>query len=160
MHRVGLSVAAAVVVVDQLTKLWILGFIDNGTGVPVTGFFNIILTFNTGISFSLFQSPTWGPWVFSILSLAVVVGLAIWLRRAQTRWLAIALGGIIGGAVGNTVDRMVHGGVVDFLDFHVAGYHWPAFNAADSAIVGGVVMILAEGLIFRSHATVDGDDHS
>jgi signal peptidase II len=160
MPRVGLSVAAVVVVVDQLTKLWILGVIDAGTGVPVTGFFNIILTFNTGISFSLFQSPTWGPWVFSILSLAVVVGLAIWLRRAQTRWLAVALGGVIGGAVGNTVDRMAHGGVVDFLDLHVAGYHWPAFNAADSAIVGGVVMILAEGLIFRSRATVDGDDHS
>jgi signal peptidase II len=160
MHRVGLSVAAVVVVVDQLTKLWILGVIDAGAGVPVTGFFNLILTFNTGISFSLFQSPTWGPWVFSILSLAVVVGLAIWLRRAQTRWLAIALGGVIGGAVGNTVDRIVHGGVVDFLDLHVAGYHWPAFNAADSAIVGGVVMILVEGLIFRPPAPVDGDDHS
>lgn len=160
MPRVGLSVAAVVVVVDQLTKLWILSVIDAGTGVPVTGFFNIILTFNTGISFSLFQSPIWGPWVFSILSLAVVVGLAIWLRRAQTRWLAVALGGVIGGAVGNTVDRIAHGGVVDFLDFHIAGYHWPAFNAADSAIVGGVVMILVEGLIFRPPETVDGDDHS
>jgi signal peptidase II len=160
MVRVGLAVAVVVVVVDQLTKAWVLGVIDAGTGVPVTGFFNLILTFNTGISFSLFQSPTWGPWVFSILSLAVVVGLAVWLRRAQTRWLAVALGGVIGGAVGNTVDRIVHGGVVDFLDLHIAGYHWPAFNAADSAIVGGVVMILVEGLIFRPAATVDGDDHS
>jgi signal peptidase II len=160
MYRAGLSVAAVVVVVDQLTKLWILGTIDAGTGVAVTAFFNIILTFNTGISFSLFQSPIWGRWVFSILALAVVVGLAIWLRRAQTRWLAIALGGVIGGAVGNTVDRIVHGGVVDFLDFHVAGYHWPAFNAADSAIVVGVVMILVEGLFFRRNAAVDGDDHS
>ena len=160
MHRAGLSVAAVVVVVDQLTKLWILGAIDAGTGVAVTEFFNIILTFNTGISFSLFQSPTWGRWVFSILALAVVVGLTIWLRRAQTRWLAIALGGVIGGAVGNTVDRIVHGGVVDFLDFHVAVYHWPAFNVADSAIVVGVVMILVEGLVFRPNAAVDGDDHS
>jgi signal peptidase II len=160
MHRAGFSVAAVVVVVDQLTKIWILGTIDVGTGVAVTAFFNIILTFNTGISFSLLQSPTWGRWVFSILALAVVVGLAIWLQRAQTRWLAIALGGVIGGAVGNTVDRIVHGGVVDFLDFHVAGYHWPAFNAADSAIVVGVVMILVEGLFFRRNAAVDGDDHS
>ena len=160
MYRAGLSVAAVVVVVDQLTKLWILGTIDAGTGVAVTAFFNIILMFNTGISFSLFQSPTWGRWVFSIIALAVVVGLAIWLRRAQTRWLAIALGGVIGGAVGNTVDRIVHGGVVDFLDFHVAGYHWPAFNVADSAIVVGVVMILVEGLVFRPNAAVDGDDHS
>ena len=160
MHRAGLSVAAGVVVVDQVTKLWILGTIDAGTGVAVTAFFNIILTFNTGISFSLFQSPTWGRWIFSILALAVVVGLTIWLRRAHTRWLAIALGGVIGGAVGNTVDRIVHGGVVDFLDFHVAAYHWPAFNAADSAIVLGVVMILVEGLVFRQKAAVDGDDHS
>ena len=160
MRRAGLSVAAVVVVVDQITKLWILGTIDAGTSVPVTAFFNIILTFNTGISFSLFQSPTWGRWVFSILALAIVVSLEIWLRRAQTRWLAIALGGLIGGAVGNTVDRIVHGGVVDFLDLHFAGYHWPAFNAADSAIVVGVVMILVEGLVFRPNVAVDGDDHS
>jgi signal peptidase II len=160
MYRTGLSVAAVVVVVDQLTKLWILGTIDAGTGVAATAFFNIVLMFNTGISFSLFQSPTWGRWVFSIIALAVVVGLAIWLRRAQTRWLTIALGGVIGGAVGNTVDRIVHGGVVDFLDFHVAGYHWPAFNVADSAIVVGVIMILVEGLVFRPNAAADGDDHS
>jgi len=89
----------------------------------------------------------------------IAIALVVWMRRAETRWLAVALGGVIGGALGNTIDRIAHGAVVDFLDFHVAGYHWPAFNAADSAIVVGVVMILAEGLIFRSRGTADGDDH-
>jgi len=159
MLRLGLPVAAVVVVVDQITKLWILGAIDPGTGVIVTGFFNLVLTFNPGISFSLFQSPTWGRWVFSVLAIIIAIGLIVWMRRAETRWLALALGGVIGGALGNTADRIIHGAVVDFLDFHVAGYHWPAFNAADSAIVVGVVMILAEGLIFRSRGTADGDDH-
>lgn len=160
MLRVGLPVAVVVVVVDQVTKLWILDEIVPGGGFAVTGFFNLVLTFNPGISFSLFQSPVWGRWVFSILALAVAVGLTIWMRRAQTRWLALALGGVVGGALGNTADRIIHGAVVDFLDFHVAGYHWPAFNAADSAIVGGVVMILTESLIFRSRGTADGDDNS
>jgi signal peptidase II len=160
MLRAGLSVAAIVVVVDQITKWWILGVISPGRGVVVTDFFNIVLVYNPGISFSLFQSDTWGRWVFSILALAIVVGLTIWLRRAETKWVAIALGGVIGGALGNTVDRILHGAVVDFLDFHIAGYHWPAFNVADSAIVVGVVMILAEGLIFRSRKPVDGDDHT
>lgn len=159
MLRVGLPVAAVVVVVDQVTKLWILGAIEAGTGVAVTGFFNLVLTFNPGISFSLLQSPVWGRWVFSALAIVIAIALVVWMRRAETRWLAVALGGVIGGALGNTIDRIAHGAVVDFLDFHVAGYHWPAFNAADSAIVVGVVMILAEGLIFRSRGTADGDDH-
>ncbi|MDA0367877.1 MAG: signal peptidase II [Proteobacteria bacterium] len=160
MLRLGLPVAFVVLVADQLAKLWAVSAIGPGSRDAVTGFFNIVLTFNPGISFSLFQNEAWGPWVFSILALVVVAVLIVWLRRASSIWLGVAIGGIVGGALGNTVDRMVYGAVVDFLDFHAMGYHWPAFNVADSAIVTGVVMILTEGLVFRGRKSVDGDDNS
>jgi signal peptidase II len=158
MLRLGLLVAVGVVVVDQATKFWALGSVLPGQRIPVTEFFNLVLTFNPGISFSLFQEA-WGRWVFSILALAIVAGLAVWLRRQTTLWLGIAGGAVIGGALGNTIDRAFHGAVVDFLDFHAFGYHWPAFNAADSAIVTGVVMILAEGVIFGRRKTVNENDN-
>ncbi|MEQ8247385.1 MAG: signal peptidase II [Alphaproteobacteria bacterium] len=157
MLRLGLLVAIGVIAVDQVTKYWALDTILLGQRIPVTDFFNLVLTFNPGISFSLFQEA-WGRWVFSALALAIVVGLAVWLRRQSAVWLGVAGGAIIGGALGNTIDRVVHGAVVDFLDFHAFGYHWPAFNAADSAIVTGVVMILTEGVIVGRRKTVNEND--
>jgi signal peptidase II len=159
MVRPGILVAIAVVVLDQASKIWIAAEIGLGQGVPVTGFFNLVHVLNTGISFSLFQAGELSRWIFTILALAVAVGLIVWLRRATSMWTAVALGGIIGGAVGNTIDRVRIGAVVDFLDFNAAGFHWPAFNVADSAIVVGAVMILAEGLFSGPRRGAKGDDH-
>lgn len=153
MRRLGLMAALAVVVVDQATKVWVAGVLPLGTFTPVTGFFNLVHTLNPGISFSLFQNDGWGRWVFSGLAVVVTTVLLVWLWRVSSRWVAVALGCIIGGAVGNTIDRLRIGAVIDFLDFHVAGFHWPAFNAADSAIVVGAAMILAEGLLFKNRSS-------
>ena len=85
------------------------------------------------------------PLLLSGLALAIVVALIVWLRRAGNRVMASGLGLVIGGALGNTFDRLTFGAVLDFLDFHMAGYHWPAFNVADSAIVAGVIALLYDG---------------
>lgn len=140
--------AAAVVVVDQASKWVILAQVMQPPRViVVTGFFNLVLTFNTGISFGLFAGGAdWQRWVLSLLALAIVAGLLVWLRGQSRVVPAAAIGLIVGGALGNLVDRMIRPGVVDFLDFHVAGWHWPAFNVADSAITIGVVLLLFDGL--------------
>jgi signal peptidase II len=87
------------------------------------------------------------PWLLSGLALAVVIGLLVWLRRTEHWLIAIGLGLVIGGALGNVVDRLRYGAVVDFLDFHAAGYHWPAFNVADAAICIGAAVIVVDGLL-------------
>jgi len=158
MFRVGLSVAVGVIVADQLSKAWVAAEIALGRGVFVTDFFNLVHTLNTGISFSMFQGGETSRWIFTGLALAVVAALLVWLRRANSRWQAVALGGIIGGALGNAIDRVRIGGVVDFLDVHAAGYHWPAFNLADSAIVVGAAMILLESLLF-GRQNAQGENH-
>jgi len=92
-------------------------------------------------------------WVLVGISLAIVAGLLVWLRQQERRWPAWAIGLVVGGALGNVIDRLHAPGVVDFLDFHVAGWHWPAFNLADSAITIGVAMLVIDGLFLeRSHA--------
>ncbi len=157
MLRTGLPIAAAVIVADQLSKIWVAAELDLGQGFVVTGFFNLVHVINTGISFSMFQGGETSRWLFTALALAVSVALIFWLRRATSGWQAVALGGIIGGALGNTVDRVRIGGVIDFLDLHVGGYHWPAFNLADSAIVAGAAMILFEPLLFGRRNKTDGE---
>lgn len=150
MLRLGLLIAALVVILDQATKWWLLEIMDGAPRiVEVTSFFNLVLGFNRGVSFGLFDSGDMGPWPLLLLAAAITVALVIWLAKAGQRWTAIALGLIIGGAVGNAIDRVRFGAVVDFLDFHAFDRHWPAFNAADSAICVGVVMILLESLLAR-----------
>ena len=89
------------------------------------------------------------PWVLSGLAIAITAALVVWLNRITSRWSAAAIGFVIGGAIGNVIDRVRFGAVADFLDFHVSGYHWPAFNLADSAITVGVAILLWESLISR-----------
>ena len=151
MIRLGLAIAAVVVLLDQATKLLILYVVmDPPRVIEVTSFFNIVLVWNRGVSFGLFsaQSP-WTPWLLSGVALVITVVLLVWLRRADTRMVAAALGLVIGGAIGNVIDRIFQSrhAVVDFLDFHAGGYHWPAFNVADSAITVGVALLLIDSLI-------------
>lgn len=143
-----LVIAAVVLLLDQLSKWVILELVvPPPGGIAVTGFFNIVLTYNTGVSFGLFQGEAaWQPYFLIAVNLAVSVALLIWLRRQSGALLIWAVGLVVGGAVGNAIDRLHQPGVVDFLDFHVAGWHWPAFNIADSAIVCGVLLIVADGL--------------
>lgn len=148
MLRFGLCWAICVLALDQLSKWYLLNVVMAPPRfIEVTGFFNLVLVGNRGVSFGLFSSDAaWVQPAFATFAVLVAVGLSVWLFRAENRLLAFALGLVIGGAVGNAADRIWHGAVIDFLDFHVAGYHWPAFNIADSAITTGVVLALIEGL--------------
>ncbi len=146
-----LAAAAAVALVDQRSKWWIVERVmDPPRALEVTGFFNLILIYNRGVSFGLLDSEAaLVPWVLSGLAVAIVIGLVVWLRHIEGRWPGVAVGLIVGGAVGNVVDRLRLGAVIDFLDLHWGGFHWPAFNLADSAITLGVALLLVEGLFGR-----------
>ena len=150
--RAALVLAVLVLVVDQATKALIVNVVmDPPRIIEVTSFFNLVLTYNRGVTFGLLDTGSpWQPWVFSLLALAVVVGLLVWLPRVASRVHAFAIGLIVGGAVGNVIDRLTTVGVIDFLDFHLAGFHWYAFNVADSAIVVGVALFVWEGLFSTS----------
>lgn len=131
---------------DQITKTMILTDIMNPpTILSVTSFFNLVLAWNTGVSFSLFDSyGVTGTNILIGVSGLVTLMFVIWLMRTRTVWMTTSLGLIIGGALGNLYDRVVYGAVVDFLDFHAGGYHWPAFNLADTFITIGVSFILID----------------
>jgi signal peptidase II len=152
----GLAVAAVVAVLDQLSKAAVLHFFgESGCAVhhhSVTWFFDLVLTCNTGISFGLFNRSDLGSLVFAVAGAAIIVVLLLWLRRVRGILMAVALGFVIGGAVGNVIDRLRFDGVIDFLYFHAGSWGWPAFNLADSAICLGVVAILLDGLLSRREA--------
>jgi signal peptidase II len=147
--RSGILTAVAVLVADQASKLWLLFVFDLGRrgAVHVTPFFDLVLAWNTGISYGWFQTETAAgqATLLAIKAIAVIV-LAIWIARSQTRIAAIALGLIIGGAIGNAIDSLAYGAVVDFALFHVQigekDLSWYVFNLADSAIVAGVAALL------------------
>jgi signal peptidase II len=115
--------------------------------IPVTSFFNLVLTWNNGISFGLFNNGSnLNALILSLLAIVIVIFLIMWLRKSETKRVAIGLGLIIGGAIGNIIDRGLHGAVVDFLDFHINSYHWPAFNIADSCITIGAMILVFDSL--------------
>ena len=148
LRQIGFLIAIVVLVLDQVSKWLILTQAMRPPQViEVTPFFNLVLGWNRGVSFGLFhsESPV-NVIVLTGIALVIVIGLGVWLWRTDLRWTAISVGLIIGGAIGNVADRLRFGAVVDFLDFHVSGYHWPAFNVADSAIVVGAVMLILESL--------------
>ncbi len=152
--RLGLALAAVVMVLDQLSKAWLIGWLAENNGwLPVNGFFNLVMVWNRGISFGMLQSGEAGRWLLAFFSTLVCFGLVFWLRRQTHRVPILALGAVIGGAAGNIIDRVWRGAVADFFDFHLLGYHWPAFNVADSAITIGVAMLLYDS--FRPAAAGD-----
>jgi len=149
MIRLGLALAAVGIVLDQFTKWLAFDALWNPPrGLVVTGFFWLSPVENRGVSFGIFQADSaFGRWAIIIFALAISVGLGVWLWRTERWWLASALGLVIGGAIGNVIDRIRQGWVIDFIDLHVSGYHWPAFNVADSVISVGIAMLVLDSLI-------------
>lgn len=139
-----LELAALVIGLDQLTKWLVLSKLEFGEAIPVTGFFQLVLVYNPGAAFSFLADHSgWQRWFFVILALGVCGWLLTLLRQHQReKLLPLAFSLLIGGALGNVIDRLVHGAVVDFLYFHIGRYGWPAFNVADSAITVGVALML------------------
>jgi signal peptidase II len=147
--RSGLIAAVAVLVIDQATKLWLLFVLDIARrgAVRVTPFFDLVLAWNTGISYGWFQTESAaGQAILLAIKATAVIVLAVWMARSQTRLAAIALGLIIGGAIGNAIDSLAYGAVVDFAFFHLhigeKDLNWYVFNLADAAIVAGVAALL------------------
>ncbi|MDO4184408.1 MAG: signal peptidase II [Rhodospirillales bacterium] len=145
---IGLVAAALTLFFDQLSKYLVLNYVlETYPYIKITSFFNVVNAWNTGVSFSMFSSNgSWGTIVLCVLALAIVAMLLWWLKKEKVLLMQIALGMVIGGALGNVVDRIRLGAVFDFLDFYIAGYHWPAFNVADSAICIGAVLIFVRSL--------------
>lgn len=140
-----LGLAAVVIVLDQITKLAISSNFFYGENLRITGFFNLVLAHNTGAAFSfLNDAGGWQRWLFTVIAIVAAVWIVRLLRQhAQQTLFCLALALVLGGALGNLVDRVAYGYVVDFLDFYWGSYHFPAFNVADSAIsVGAALLIL------------------
>lgn len=138
------ALAALVVVLDQISKQVVLATIRHGETIYVAPFWNWVLTFNRGAAFSFLASEDgWQRWLFTVLALGVSGWIVFMLRQnAGQRQLSLALALIMGGALGNVIDRIRFGAVVDFVQWHAAGFYWPAFNVADSAIcVGAALMV-------------------
>ena len=142
------ALAGLVVVLDQLSKWVVLENIHYGETIYVAPFWNWVLAFNPGAAFSLLaDQPGWQRWFFTVLALGISGWIAFMLRQhPQQKLLSLALSLVMGGALGNVIDRVRFGAVVDFVKWHVAGYYWPAFNVADSAITIGAVLLVIEQL--------------
>jgi signal peptidase II len=144
-----LGIAALVIVIDQVSKLWAETALSLHQPLPVIPFFNLTLAYNEGAAFSfLSEAGGWQRWFFTGLALLVSVVLLAWLKRLpdEEKITAWSLSLILGGALGNVIDRVLHGHVIDFLDVYYQQWHWPAFNVADSAIFIGVGLMLLSGL--------------
>ncbi|RLJ63591.1 signal peptidase II [Sulfurisoma sediminicola] len=148
------GLAAVVIGLDQATKLWVLAAFQPQESLAVLSFFDLVLVFNAGAAFSfLAGAGGWQKWFFVALAFVISAWIAVMLRRhARDTLQSFALALVMGGALGNVVDRLRFGAVVDFLDFHVAGWHWPAFNVADSAITVGVLLLVLHSFIHKEMA--------
>ena len=146
-----LALSAIVIVLDQLTKAWVLSSLPEYQPIPVIeGFWNWYRTYNTGAAFSfLSDAGGWQQYFFIILAFAICGLLAFWLARTpRGDWrTALPFALVIGGAIGNVIDRFQHGHVIDFIQWHWRDHYWPAFNLADAAIVGGAIGIALFGLL-------------
>ena len=144
-----LGLAFVILLVDQFSKVLIVGFYQLGDSTTVTSFFNVVRVHNSGAAFSfLAGSSGWQRWFFTVIGLAAAA-LIMWLLKSHSgqKLFALALACILGGAIGNVIDRLLYGYVVDFLDFHWHHWHFPAFNVADSAITIGAACLILDELI-------------
>lgn len=150
IRRGELLLFAALLVLDQASKQAVLATFREGGVVPLTPFFNLVLVWNPGVSFGMLSGlGDAQPALLAAVTVAIAVLLLVWLQHEERRLPRTALVLVLSGAIGNLIDRVRFGAVVDFLDFHWAGYHWPAFNVADSAIVIGAGLLLLDGLVPR-----------
>ncbi|BAT58290.1 lipoprotein signal peptidase [Variibacter gotjawalensis] len=155
--RLGIGIAILALLADQASKLWLIYGFDLGERGRFSLFpwFDLVLTWNTGISYGLFSQDTaFGRWVLVAFKIAAVIFLTVWLWRSETKLTAASLGLIIGGALGNVIDRFLYGAVADFAFFHIdkLNFYWYVFNLADVAIVAGVIGLLYETLFSGSAA--------
>lgn len=148
------SVALIVLALDQLTKLIILRTFMLGEVRAVTSFFNFVLVYNRGAAFSfLAGADGWQRWAFTVIGIIAALLIVHLLRKHPNQTLfCFALSFILGGALGNVIDRLLHGHVIDFLDFYLRDWHWPAFNLADSAITCGAVLLVLDELKRMRHS--------
>ncbi len=148
-----LWLSAAVLVLDQLSKLYIATHMRLFEVITVLPVFNIALFHNTGVAFSVLAGAAgWTRWAFILLALGITAAIVIWLIRMPAeagRWMAVGLALVAGGAMGNALDRLTHGYVVDFLQFHYRGWFFPSFNVADSAISLGAALLLLDSLLLQ-----------
>ena len=158
ISKLGLAaygLAAFVILADQLSKYWILYVYDlpSRFSTPIAGPFSLTMVWNRGVSFGLFRADAdLARWLLTIFSIGVAIALAVWVSKAQRPLLGVGLGLVIGGAIGNAIDRIRFGAVVDFLDFQRLGFFPWVFNVADSAITIGVVFLLLDSLRKESAA--------
>lgn len=141
-----LGLSALIILIDQLTKIAVLRTFAYGEARPVTDFFNLVLVYNRGAAFSfLAQAGGWQRWLFTAIGVAATVFI-VWMlkRHAGQRMFCLALALIMGGALGNVIDRVAYGHVIDFLDFYAGRYHWPAFNLADTSIFMGAALLIVD----------------
>ena len=145
------AVALVIFICDQWSKFYVLGqpTLTSYNTIEITPFFNIALVFNRGVSFGMFAGQN-QPLPLVAISIIIILILLAWLWRNSSLMVAIGVGAIIGVAIGNITDRILYGAVVDFLDFHVAGLHWPAFNIADSFVFIGVVVLSVYSMFFEN----------
>lgn len=150
-----------VVIADQVSKALISAQLHPFDSIKVLPVFNIVLLHNTGAAFSfLANQPGWQRWFFIALALAITAGIVIWMSRLSSRrdrWIPGGLALVAGGAIGNVIDRIWHGYVIDFIQVHYQQWYYPAFNVADSAITVGAVILVLDGL-FRNRPGTIGDE--
>jgi signal peptidase II len=148
--RLGWLVAIVTLVLDQASKLWLLFVFELPAREPVrlTPFMDLIVVWNRGISYGMFQQSTdLGRWALVVFSIAAAIGLAVWMSRTVERFLAVSLALLVGGAIGNAIDRAAYGAVFDFVHLHWGTWSWYVFNVADAAIVAGVAGLLYDSLV-------------
>lgn len=152
MKIIGILLASIIVIIDQLSKYIIVKeypFIK----IEVTNFFNLALVYNKGISFGLLNNIQYSNYIFCFISSLIVCFLMKWFKDSNQKYESIGLSLVIGGAIGNIIDRLIYPGVVDFLEFHWQNHYWPSFNIADSAICLGVCILLISSIYYRPKQT-------
>ena len=168
----GLGMALFIIAFDQLTKWYIFTLLtgsDSGSFwqserlpamhfISMTPFLNLVMVWNRGVSFGMFGGLEHSPIIFSAVAVIISIGLIWWLRRVSTLGNALAIGAVMGGAIGNTFDRLRFDAVFDFLDVFIGNYHWPAFNVADSAISIGAIMLI--WFTFKEEQELKGKNHA
>ena len=150
-------IALLIIVADQISKFWVMDMlwpdgVDGFQSREILPFFNLVTVWNKGVSFGMLRNDhDFGPILLIILSLVIAGGFAVWAFRTKDKIHHLCTGLIIGGAIGNVIDRILHRAVFDFLDFHAFGFHWPAFNIADSSICVGVFILMFYSLLFEKN---------